>query len=88
MHEFVSSDEIVKQINAECQSAEIGCLDCKKMLAKNVSALLEPMQNRRAELVKDPDYISQVLHNGGQCARKIIQQTVGEVRERMGLRMF
>ncbi len=88
LHEFVSSAELVKEIDEECRSATIGCVDCKIKLALNITALLEPLQQRRIELAKRPDYIRQVLHEGGQRARAIIQKTVIEVREKMGLIMY
>lgn len=88
LHEFVSSEELVKEIDEGCRSAEIGCIDCKKRLAKNITALLKPLQQKKIELAKNPDYIHQVLHDGGLRARAIIQKTVAEVREKMGLIMY
>lgn len=88
LHEFVSPEELVKEIDEGCRSASIGCIDCKKKLAENITALLSPLQQKRAELVVKPDYIQQVLHDGGLRARAIIQKTVAEVRTKMGLIMY
>lgn len=88
LHEFVSSTDLVKEIDEECRSAGIGCIECKKELAQNITTLLEPLQERRKELIKKPDYIYQVLRDGGKQARAVIQKTVIEMREKMGLVMF
>jgi len=88
LHEFVSLTDIVKAIDEECRSATIGCIDCKKKLAENITAILDPLQQRRVEIAKGPDYIRQVLHDGGQRAREIIKETVAEVRQKMGLIMY
>jgi len=88
LHEFVSPTDIVKAIDEECRSATIGCIDCKKKLAENITAILDPLQQRRVEIAKGPDYIRQVLHDGGQRAREIIKETVAEVRQKMGLIMY
>ena len=37
MHKTFSSKEEVETINAQCRTAEIGCVDCKKLFAKNLS---------------------------------------------------
>lgn len=88
LHEFVSSQEVTEEVYKECLSAGIGCLECKRKLADSVIALLGPIQQRRVELSKNPDYLFQVLYEGGKKARSVIQKTVNEVREKMGLRMF
>lgn len=88
LHEFVSPQEITEEINKECLSAGIGCLECKRKLADSITILLEPIQQRRLELSKNPDYLFRILHEGGKKARSVIQKTVNEVREKMGLRMF
>jgi tryptophanyl-tRNA synthetase len=46
---------------------------------------LEPIQKKRAELEKNPIHVSQVLQDGAKRARAIAEQTVKEVRGKMGL---
>jgi len=72
-------------IDTECRRAGIGCVDCKKILAKNINAHLEPFRAKRAELVSQESYVQDVLHDGGQRARAIAQKTMIEVREAMQL---
>lgn len=88
LHEFVSGNELTSEIKEGCKTAKIGCVDCKKHLSNNVVALLQPFQETRERLKKDQDGVNTILKKGGEQARKIIQKTVTEVRERMGLRMF
>lgn len=85
LHKIFSSPEEVAHINVECRRAGIGCVDCKKLLAKNMNAHLEPFRARREELDQKPDHIWDVLHNGAQRARAIAEQTMGEVRDAIGL---
>jgi len=49
LHKIFSSPEEVKMIDRECRLAGIGCVDCKKLLAKNLNAHLEPFRERRTE---------------------------------------
>ncbi len=85
MHKFFSSPEEVARINADCRTAGIGCVECKKLLAKNMNAHLEPFRAKRAELNTHPDQIWDVLHDGARRAREIAEQTMTEVRDAIGL---
>ena len=85
MHKIFSSPEEIEYVNTECRRAGIGCVDCKKILAKNMNAYFEPFRARRAELAKDTDTIMDILKDGGNRARKIAEQTMAEVRDAIGL---
>ncbi len=37
-----SSPEEIEMVNIECRRAGIGCVDCKKLYAKNLNATLNP----------------------------------------------
>ncbi|MFH1030260.1 MAG: tryptophan--tRNA ligase [bacterium] len=88
LHKFVSNESLVTEIREGCKTAKIGCVDCKKRLCANISGVLESFQQRRGNLSKNLDYIRAILNKGGEQAREIVQATVTEVREKMGLRMF
>ncbi len=85
MHKIFSPVEEVEMVNVECRRAGIGCVDCKKRLAANMNAHLEPFRARRAELASKPDDVQDVLNDGGKRARVIAQKTMEEVREAMAL---
>jgi tryptophanyl-tRNA synthetase len=85
MHKIFSSAEEVEMVNAECRRAGIGCVDCKKRLAANLNAHLEPFRAKRAELAGCPDDVQDVLNDGGKRARVIAQKTMQEVREAIQL---
>ncbi len=85
MHKIFSTSEEVANINVECRKAGIGCVDCKRLLAKNMNTHLEPFRARRAELDQAPGYIWDVLHDGAGRARQIAEATMEEVRTAIGL---
>ena len=84
LHGHFSPNE-VDQIEVDCRSAAIGCVDCKKTLAKNLTAYFEPFREKRDEFAKDADYVWDVLANGARRARAIAKETMTEVREAVGL---
>ena len=85
LHKVFSSEAEVSMINTECRRAGIGCVDCKKMLARNMNTYLEPFRTRRAELAQEPQKVWDVLADGAERARKIAEQTMKEVHDAIGL---
>ena len=85
LHKYFTPAE-VENIGAECRKAGIGCVDCKKLLAKNMNLALAPIRARRAEFAARPGYVKEVLDDGAKRARVIAQATMQEVRQKMGLR--
>ena len=85
MHKIFSPQADIDMVNVECRTAGIGCVDCKKLFAKNLNAHLEPFRTKRAELESQPDYVQGVLDDGAKRARGIAQKTMEEVREAMQL---
>jgi tryptophanyl-tRNA synthetase len=85
MHKIFSPPADVEMVNVECRRAGIGCVDCKKLLAKNMNQSLEPLRARRAEFAAKPDYVHDVLHDGARRACVIAEQTMKEVREAIQL---
>lgn len=85
LHKIFSSPEEVAMINIECRRAGIGCVDCKKILARNMNANLEPFRTRRAEIGRNPNTVQDVLQDGKQRAQAIARQTIAEVKDAVGL---
>ena len=85
LHQLFSPAAAVAQVYEECTAAQRGCVDCKRHLAGSVNAFLEPLRERRRELERRPDFVREVLAEGGKQARAIAQETIAEVYERMGL---
>ena len=85
MHKIFTPEADVAMINVECRRAGIGCVDCKKRYAENLNKALQPFRVKRAQLAADPNYVTDVLHDGAKRARAIAQKTMEEVREAVQL---
>jgi tryptophanyl-tRNA synthetase len=84
LHKTFSPNE-VEMVDRECRVAGIGCVECKKLLARNINAYFAPFRERRAELAKDPNYVWDVLADGAGRAHSIAAQTLAEVKDAIGL---
>ena len=85
MHKIFSSAEEVETINRDCRSAALGCVDCKKLFAKNLNQNLEPFRAKRAEIAQKPELVWDILHDGAKRARALAQETMREVRAALQL---
>lgn len=85
MHKIFSSQEEIDMVNVECRRAGIGCVDCKKLLAKNMNQYFEPFRQKRAQINQRPDQVWDILSDGAKRAGAIAQKTMAEVRAAIGL---
>jgi tryptophanyl-tRNA synthetase len=84
LHKAVSSPSEVADVDRGCRDASWGCGDCKELLAKNLSTHLTPIRVRAKELEQKPDVLLDALADGARRCRGIADETMREVRDRMG----
>src|SRR5215472_12295569 len=80
LHKVFSSREIIDRVNRECRTAEIGCIDCKKLASGWINDRLAPIRERRQPYEENPKLVWDVLEEGTETARKVAQATMAEVR--------
>ncbi len=86
LHQIISSGVgALAQIESDCRNAKIGCVAHKKEFAEDLIRYLAPFRERRAELASDPDWVWRILADGAARAKVLAQQTMGEVKSRVGL---
>ncbi len=82
---FLRDPEAIDEIEADCRSAAIGCVEHKEWFARDLADHFAPFRAHRAELAADPDHVWQVLADGAARARVIAAETLAEVKEKVGL---
>ncbi len=85
LHRIFSTKEEQNEVAEGCRTAGIGCIDCKKILIKNIFRVLEPIWQKRSELIANPKLVMEVAEKGTDKARKVAEETMHFVREAMGL---
>jgi tryptophanyl-tRNA synthetase len=81
---FVSPEE-TSEWEARYQAGGMGYGEVKKRLLESIEEYFAPFRERRRELEADPDYVMDVLTDGGRRARGVAQQVMHKVREATGL---
>lgn len=82
------SEEDIPIIEQECVAGTRGCVDCKKHLAGNINAFLEPIQERRKQFEDKPKLVDELLQEGTKKAKKEAEKTMELVREKMKIDYF
>ena len=82
-HKIYSPADVQEQINKDCRTAAIGCIDCKKLVADRLVATMAPMWEARADLVKHPSRLDEIVAEGGRKAGAVAKATLRDVTEAM-----
>ncbi len=82
-HKIFSSGSTCKQIDSDCRTAAIGCIDCKKQVADVMVDRFSPMWETRATFTANPNQTQEIVAAGKAKAEHVAAQTLGEVREAM-----
>ncbi|HHT9104622.1 MAG TPA: tryptophan--tRNA ligase [Candidatus Wujingus californicus] len=85
LHKHFSKKEQIERINIVCRTAEIGCIECKKILSENMVEQLTPICLKYERLIKNTDSLVNILQTGAERCRHMAEETMIEVKKKMGL---
>jgi tryptophanyl-tRNA synthetase len=75
----------VPEIEKNCRSGALGCVDCKLNAATHIADVLKPFRERRAHYESHLNEVKDILHDGEAKAKTVAGQTMSEVHEAMKL---
>ena len=84
-HKLYTDPETTATIAKECRSAEIGCVDCKKIMGRNLLAALAPIHEKRDYYNHHPELVADIIEEGCNKAGKVARRTMAEVRNVIGI---
>jgi len=82
-HKIFSSEDVIKQIDTDCRTAAIGCIDCKRQVADAMVERFYPMWETRATFSAHPKQTQEVVEEGRKRAATVASETMAEVKEAM-----
>ncbi|NLM52579.1 MAG: tryptophan--tRNA ligase [Firmicutes bacterium] len=83
----VFSPEEIGNVETACRRGEIGCVQCKKQLAKRLIAYLEPIYEKRKVLEGQRDYLMDILREGARKAKLVASETMEKVYDIIGFKL-
>lgn len=85
---FDNNKQEVEKLKEQYRLGGLGDIILKNRLIEIIENLLKPIQEKRKELIENPEYINQVLKDGTEKVRTIAEQTLTEVKEAMHINYF
>jgi len=70
----------VPDVDRRCRTADIGCVQCKKLMAQHLNAFLDPIRERRRFYQERPGLVEEIITAGSDQARQAARRTMEEVR--------
>jgi tryptophanyl-tRNA synthetase len=80
LHRLYVPQEKLDEIVPACRGAQIGCVDCKKILAACINERLAPFRAKREELAANPGFVDDLLQEGSRKASLVSDAVMTEVR--------
>ncbi|ACD65988.1 MAG TPA: tryptophan--tRNA ligase [Sulfurihydrogenibium sp.] len=87
-HKYFTDSEDVEKIQVKCKNAEIGCVECKRILFENIDKFLSPIREKRKEYEENIGYIEKIIITGTEKAKEVAIENMKNVRNTMGLINF
>lgn len=84
-HTLYSDKDTISWVKDGCKTAGIGCIECKKPVIEKVLAHLEPIRNRRNELLAEKGALWDILLKGSDKARETAAKTMELLRGKLNL---
>lgn len=85
LHKIFTGSQQVQEIDGACRTAQIGCVDCKAILASQINSQLDPIRERRLEWEEHPKQVQEILQQGAREAQKTAHDTLAMVKDAMHL---
>ncbi len=79
-HKLYTDPQIVQEIDEQCRTAGIGCVECKQKMAQGLIAALAPIREKRAYYESRPELVDDIMTEGSNRARRTARGTMEEVR--------
>ncbi len=81
----VAGNPRVKEIEADCRSGVLGCVECKKELTTFMIQYLDSITPFREQYQGKEELAREILYEGSRKARQLAESTLGEARTAMKL---
>jgi len=75
----------VEDLKARYRAGTVGDVEVKTKLAAAINAVLEPMRERRREVLSRPERVREIAIEGSRRARAVAQETMARVRSAVRL---
>lgn len=85
-YKLVATPEEQAELRLKYEEGGIGYKDAKELLYEKMMRFLKPIQEKKAELDANPEYVFNVLNSGAKRASEVAEAKLLEIKKRVGLK--
>ena len=82
-HKIYSPKSMQDEVAEGCRTAKIGCGDCKNMLTQTMLEGMQPIMEKRCEIIKKPKEVEEIIAEGTKKAQVVATSTLEKVKQVM-----
>jgi tryptophanyl-tRNA synthetase len=86
-HKLYSGEAVAADVAPKCRKAEIGCVECKKLMARHLVEAMAPQYERRLHYEAHPEIVEEVIRSGSANAREEARETMAAVRDALKIKL-
>jgi tryptophanyl-tRNA synthetase len=86
LYKLVASPDKARELEAKLAAGGYGYGELKKELFAALMDYFAPFRKKREELVKNPDYVHEILRKAAERANAVAGETMGKIRKAVGLK--
>ena len=87
-HTLFTEGPEFEELKGRYEAGGIGYKESKDILVKNISKFVAPLREKREALAKDKDAVMEILKEGGKKANERAEKKMGEIREKVGTKLY
>ena len=85
-HKIYSSVSAQEWVQTGCQTAGIGCLECKQVILDKVLEENKVYRQQAEPYLNNPSLVKEIVREGCEAAQDIASETLEEVKTAMGIK--
>jgi tryptophanyl-tRNA synthetase len=88
LHKLFSGDDELFELRSRYEKGGMGHKESKEILKRNIEKFIAPLREKRAQIAADPEYVLDVLREGGKRAKQKAEKKMEVVREAIGVKLY
>ena len=88
LHKLFSGDDELFELRSRYEKGGMGHKESKEILTRNIEKFIAPLREKRAQIAADPEYVLDVLREGGKRAKQKAEKKMEVVREAIGVKLY
>ena len=88
LHKLFAGPDELSELRSRYEKGGMGHKESKEILIKNIESFIAPLRDKRLQVASDPDYVLDVLKEGGKRAKQKAEKKMEVVRDALGVKLY